>query len=281
MSEKTYTEAEISALLGRAARLQGSGGSENDGLTLEEVKSAAVASGIDPRFVDMAASHAADHERTSWGVPAGVGRSLRILERVTEEDWNRMVDVFAMRFGASRDMSSDKDFKTWKRGAIEMAVSSTPDGALLHGETSWDSELEFPFAVSVVGFIAAITIAGVAIVSMEWLIGLAALLLTLVVAGGFSRFWHNKRRQQREASAAFADVLEKCAAIVHAPKDPARFAPGAKKEAASESGEPESGEPESGREQVGEPDPDPRIDLSDDEDDLDNDRSASHRDRTR
>ena len=115
MPEKIYTEAEVAALLERAARMQASAApTDGAGLTLEEVKSAAAAAGIAPQFVELAATASSDRGQAYWSIPTGVGRGrkdLRLgrteLRRVLEHgaSWaigNGWPASCAMRNGASR-----------------------------------------------------------------------------------------------------------------------------------------------------------------------------------
>lgn len=215
MQGKTYTEAEVAALLGRAARLQSAGSpSAHEGLTLEEVKTAAADAGIDPQFVELAAAVSTDHAPSSWSIPTGVGRSLVVRGALTDDRWNQMIAVFARELGGPGETDVQGTRRRWSRGAVRVTAEETGGQTVLHAETNWGKDLELPIALTIVGAIAAATWGGLALVSLEWTIGVLAALFTLGVAGSFSAYRNRMARKQERHRSTLASTLDRCAAIL-------------------------------------------------------------------
>ena len=108
MNERTYTEREIEALLERAAHLQASADEdEGHGLTLAELEQIAAESGIDPKFLRVAAREA----KTGLS-PHGVSGQTSthvFVERtvpgtLTDDEWETV--VLRLRKQFSSDLSS-------------------------------------------------------------------------------------------------------------------------------------------------------------------------------
>lgn len=217
MPEKTYTEAEISALLGRAAHLQAAHGLQRpEALTLEEIKTAASEAGIDPRFVELATATASDHEQARWGVPTGVGRTLVVRQSLTENDWGQMVTAFSRELGGAGQVETQDGRRSWSRGPLRITADGADGQTVLHAESRWDGELEFPIALTLVGAIAAATTSALALVSLEWTIGVVAALLAATVVGSFAIYRRRTAVRQERLRSTFESVLDRCAAILHA-----------------------------------------------------------------
>jgi hypothetical protein len=216
MPEKNYTPEEVSALLGRAARLQATGdSSEHSGLTLAEIKAAAAEAGIDPRFVEMATSEPSDHRSAYWGIPTGAGLSLFVRRVLTDDRWRRMVAVFTRQLGGPGTTDAQGSCRSWSRGSLRVTAEEGGSQVVLHAETAWEKELELPIVLTLVGVILAATTGAAALVSLEWTLGLVAVLTAILVVGFFSAYRRRTAARQEQLRRTFESTLDRCAAILH------------------------------------------------------------------
>ena len=215
MGEKIYTESEISAMLGEAARMQALlGASGQKGLTLEEIKAAAAEAGIDPSFVEIASSSVSDQKKTYLGVPTGIGRTMFVQGSLTDERWNQMVNIFMREFGGPGTIETQGSRRSWAFDSYRFTAEETGGQIVLHAESDWGDELELPIALSLVGGIATLVSTGIALVSLEWTIGIVAALMMLLVVGSFSTFKSRRRLKQEQHLASLETLLNQCAVIL-------------------------------------------------------------------
>jgi len=86
---------------------------------------------------------------------------------------------------------------------------------VLHAESDWEGELGLPIALTIVGAIATGTTGALALVSLEWTIGVVAALLALLVVGSFSAYRRRSAVKQQRLRGVFESVLDQSAAILH------------------------------------------------------------------
>ncbi|MEM6645462.1 MAG: hypothetical protein AAF730_04340 [Bacteroidota bacterium] len=214
MAEKSYTEAEVAALLGHAVQLQHTRGANADAptLTLAEVKAAAAEAGIDTRYVDLAAASGREQEQTYFGLPVARERSVTVAHALTDAEWQQMVGVFVRTFGGPGEASGTGAQRRWTRGGVTITADVLGDQTMVHAEARRSAEL--PVVVLGVASIATIMIGGVALAGLEWTIGVAALLLTLLVGTGYARARNSARQQLDDTDARMQTALNQCAALM-------------------------------------------------------------------
>lgn len=147
MTERRYTEDEVTTIFERAAEARPEGrrrlASGEDGLTLAELQQIGREVGIAPDAVAHAAASLdhSDHpaRRSFLGFPIGVGRSLELDRRLTEEEWERLVVDLRDTFDARGRVRVDGNFRQWTNGNLQALLEPTPDGQRLRLRTYRES----------------------------------------------------------------------------------------------------------------------------------------------
>ncbi|MDZ7773157.1 MAG: hypothetical protein U5K31_10545 [Balneolaceae bacterium] len=215
MAKKTYTDSEIASILGRAARLQAQRNtSDGEQLTLEEIRKAAADAGIDQRYVDLAASSSQDHRPSYLNIPTGAGRTQFVQGSLTDATWEKMVALFAREFGKPGKRRSEGSRREWISGKLQITAEEIDGQTVVNAQTGWEDELEGPMALSVIGFIAALVTGFVAVVGEQFLFGLVAALLTVLVVAGFSAYHVQTSRRRDDYCERFEAVLDRCADLL-------------------------------------------------------------------
>ncbi|GAB5520724.1 MAG: hypothetical protein RhofKO_29750 [Rhodothermales bacterium] len=223
MPEKTYTEAEVAALLGQAVQLQQARGGDSNAptLTLAEVKAAAAEAGIDARFVELAASSGEGHEQTYFGLPVGRDRSVTVDHALTDAIWQQMVGVFVRTFGGPGEVSIQGGQRRWTRAGVTMTADALGKQTVVHAEARLN--VEMPIVLLIVGFAATLMVGLVGFAGQEWTVGLAALFFSALVLGGYMRTRNTGRQKLAETEQHMHTALNQCAALMLEPSsEPAR-----------------------------------------------------------
>ena len=120
--ERRYSEAELRAIIERAAQRQESSRraqeASEDGLTLAELQQVGAASGIDPAHIATAAAELANPETatkpaTLMGIPGVVRRTRFIASRVSDPEWERIVSELRREFDSSGIPSEVGRVREW------------------------------------------------------------------------------------------------------------------------------------------------------------------------
>lgn len=129
MDNKHFSHKEASDLLAAAARLEANSSiSTGAGLTLDEVREAAVAAGIDPRFVEAAMhmSRAQQEEKTWLRAPLDTIRSVMIPGHLDDAAWGRVVALLREQLGESGTPETIGNSRRWTRQGT--VVTAEPAG---------------------------------------------------------------------------------------------------------------------------------------------------------
>jgi hypothetical protein len=142
MTERRYNEAEVAAIIQRATEAvetaQGRLPS-NDGLTLSEIEDIGRQAGIDPVAIRHAA-HRIDVGgrpmfRTILGFPLGVGRTVEIDRRLSDEEWERLVVDLRETFDARGTVRREGSLRQWTNGNLQALLEPTATGQRLRIRT--------------------------------------------------------------------------------------------------------------------------------------------------
>lgn len=221
MSKKTYTESEIASILGRAARLQARRtSSDGEQLTLDEIKQAATEAGIDRRYVELAASSSKDHRPSYLNIPTGAGRTQFVQGTLDDRTWEKMVALFAREFGGPAKNRSLETRREWVSGNLLITAEEIDGQTVLNAHAGWEQELEGPLALSVVGAITSLTAWAVAFLGEEFMIGVAAALLTILVVAGFSAYHVRTSGRREDYRQRFESIMDRCAELILGEKQP-------------------------------------------------------------
>jgi hypothetical protein len=134
MKDPQFTHSQASDLLAAAAKLEAAtiqaAGSR---LSLDEVREAAEAAGIDPRFVD-AAMHATagrEEEEVWLGVPVRTVRTLIVPGRMDADTWGRVVAAIRDSFGAEGATESIGNSRRWSHHKNVVTAEPAGDDTLV------------------------------------------------------------------------------------------------------------------------------------------------------
>ena len=142
MTERRFNEAEVAAILEKAAQSQDAGPrqlSSGEGMTLAEVQAIGREVGIDPRVVAQAATalDRAGHStsRRLLGLPIGVGRTIDLGRKLSDEEWERLVVDLRETFDARGTIRQEGAFRTWSNGNLQALLEPTATGHRLRLRT--------------------------------------------------------------------------------------------------------------------------------------------------
>lgn len=142
MTDRRFNDDEVAAIFAQATdprqtrqRQLPSG----EGLTLAELQDIGREVGIAPELVAQAAK-AIDQlgtptSRTFLGLPIGVGRTVDLDRRLSEEDWERLVVDLRETFDARGAVRQEGSFRQWTNGNLQALVEPTATGHRLRLRT--------------------------------------------------------------------------------------------------------------------------------------------------
>ncbi len=142
MNERRYNEDEVSAIFEQAAEAQQAvrrALPPGVGMTLADLQAIGREVGIPAELVDQAArsvdQHGRDASRTFLGLPVGVGRTVDLGRRLTDDEWERLVVDLRETFDARGSLRSDGSLRQWTNGNLQALLEPTPTGHRLRLRT--------------------------------------------------------------------------------------------------------------------------------------------------
>jgi hypothetical protein len=141
MSERRFSEEEVSEILKHAAESQQTSGSplpSAKGLTLAELTDIGREVGITPEAMQQAAKRIDKTDRTTrtiLGLPLGVGRTVELDRTLTDEDWDRLVADLRATFDARGVVKHEGSLRSWTNGNLQVHLEPTATGQRLRLRT--------------------------------------------------------------------------------------------------------------------------------------------------
>ena len=135
--ERRFTDDEVAQILDDAAEAQASGGalmSGSTGLTLGELKDIAVEAGISEMAVERAVAKldapapVPVTTQKHLGQTIGVGRSVELPRRLTDDEWHELVIDLRETFDAKGKLSGEGPFRQWTNGNLQALLEPTGAG---------------------------------------------------------------------------------------------------------------------------------------------------------
>lgn len=213
MTERRFDEDEVAEIFARAARADGAVRAplaRSEGMTLAEVQAIGREAGIEPdRVAEAARSLSRVDERTAshlLGMTVGVGRTVELDRRLSDEEWERLVVRLRETFDARGNLRAHGSLREWTNGNLQALLEPTPTGSRLrlrtvHG-TARGLILGGAAMVALTGVIAVITAATVGPTNPEAYMGLVGPGVGGGVLVGFGLLrlsgWARTRRQQMD-----------------------------------------------------------------------------------
>jgi hypothetical protein len=137
MTERRYSEAEVAGIFERAAEAQQTEGSQHqlssrEGMTLAQLQEIGREVGIAPELVSEAA-HAIDRggqptSRRFLGLPVGVGRTIDLGRKLSDEEWERFVVDLRETFDARGTLRGEGSLRQWTNGNLQVLLEPTATG---------------------------------------------------------------------------------------------------------------------------------------------------------
>ena len=188
-------------VLRRAAILQArSETSPGAGLSLDELKRAAEAAGIEGRYVEQAYLGAGEDRAPSapfLGIETGVQRVRMVPGLVSEQEWGRMVLALRREFGVDGVAESIGGVREWK--ATQTRVQVEPDGpnTRITVVSEWANDAKGHSLASMLYAGCAATFGGISVVAGDAKIGwLAALIFVMALFSAWFA-WGPVRKRAR------------------------------------------------------------------------------------
>lgn len=215
MTERRYSEAEVAAIFEQAAEAQQIVRRElapGEGMTLAQLQEIGREVGIPAEFVAQAARSlerpAARAERRFLGFPIGVGRSVELGRRLSDDEWERLVVDLRQTFDARVTVRQHGSFREWTNGNLQALLEPTETGHRLRLRTvKGDARGLMTAGLSALGMGAAVVIAMALggrlgaeypAVAFLWLTGLGLFGAGALRLPGWARL---RRRQMDEVAA--------------------------------------------------------------------------------
>ena len=212
MTERRFNEAEVAAILEKAAEAQHTGARQlpsGEGMTLAELQAIGSEVGIDPRLVARAA-HALDKggrstSRRFLGLPIGVGRTVDLGRKLSDDEWERLVVDLRETFDARGNIRQEGSFRQWTNGNLQALLEPTPTGHRLRLRTvkgdavTWITGGLFSVGVSAAAYVA-MALRGVGDAGNMTGLAFLSLMGVMMFGAGALRLpgWARLRRKQME-----------------------------------------------------------------------------------
>lgn len=142
MSERRYTDEEVAEIFQRATEAQSPEMrrlASHDGMTLAQLQEIGREVGVAPELVARAAlsvdQSAPASERRLLGFPIGVGRTVELGRRLSDDEWERLVVDLRETFDAKGKVTSDGALRQWTNSNLHAYIEPGADGHRLRMRT--------------------------------------------------------------------------------------------------------------------------------------------------
>ena len=133
MTERRFSDAEVAQIFERATSghaLQATGAAE--GMTLAELQSIGKEVGIPAEQITRAALSLSAGEakptQRFLGMTTGVGHTVHLARKLTDEEWERFIVEVRETFNARGTMTSHGSLKQWSNGNLQVLLEPTDAG---------------------------------------------------------------------------------------------------------------------------------------------------------
>jgi hypothetical protein len=225
MTERRYTEDEVAEIFQRATEAQHGGVRRlpsGEGTTLDALQEIGREVGIAPDLIAQAARSLDRRgqltKRRFLGLPIGVGRTVELERRLSDEEWERLVIDLRETFDARGRLRQDGAFRQWTNGNLQALLEPTEKGHRLRLRTIKGSA--YALMMSGLGMLGVAGLALVkALVSGFGVAELSSVATLVALAGGLFGFgalqlpgWARTRQRQME------EITARVAASVSPPE---------------------------------------------------------------
>ena len=141
MSERRFSEEEVAEILKTAAEVQHSDKSLlplAEGMTLAQLEDIGREVGIAPEAMRHAAQRFTKPDqptRKFLGLPLGVGRTVELSRKLTDDEWEMLVANLRQTFEARGVVKQEGSLRSWTNGNLQVFLEPTPGGQQLRMRT--------------------------------------------------------------------------------------------------------------------------------------------------
>lgn len=135
MTERRFNEAEVAAIFERATETQQTTQPSlptGEGMTLAELQEIGREVGIAPELVAHAAKSLSQGgqptSRSFLGLPIGVGRTIELNRRLSDDEWERLVVDLRETFDARGSLRQEGSLRQWTNGNLQALLEPTATG---------------------------------------------------------------------------------------------------------------------------------------------------------
>ena len=134
MSERRFTEEEVAQIIKHATELEHSDKSlvpSGSGLTLAELEEIGREAGISPDAMHQAVRRLDTSDQSTrrlLGFPIGVGRTVELDRKLTDDEWERVVADLRQTFDARGRIRQEGSLRSWSNGNLQALLEPTPNG---------------------------------------------------------------------------------------------------------------------------------------------------------
>lgn len=136
MTERRFNEAEVAAIFEIATESQQQTGQRDlpsgEGMTLAQLQDIGREVGIAPELVEKAAltlnQGGRPTSRRFLGLPVGVGTTVDLARKLTDEEWERVVVDLRETFDARGVLKSEGSLRQWTNGNLQALLEPTATG---------------------------------------------------------------------------------------------------------------------------------------------------------
>ena len=135
MTDRRYSEEEVAAIFERAAEAQKTARRQllpGEGMMLADLQEIGREVGLPPELVAQAARSMDQGGRPSskafLGLPIGVGHTIDLDRRLSDEEWEHLVVDLRETFDARGTVRYDGPFRQWTNGNLQALLEPTATG---------------------------------------------------------------------------------------------------------------------------------------------------------
>jgi hypothetical protein len=135
MTDRRFDEEEVAAIFRQATEAQQTTQRQlpsGEGMTLAELQEIGREVGITPDLVARAAASleqaGTPTSRKFLGLPIGVGRTIELDRKLSDDEWERLVVDLRETFNARGTVRQEGSFRQWTNGNLQVLLEPTASG---------------------------------------------------------------------------------------------------------------------------------------------------------
>ncbi|MEL6614760.1 MAG: hypothetical protein AAFQ43_03430 [Bacteroidota bacterium] len=161
------SDSHAADVLRRAALLQArSDHASGARLSLDDLKQAAEAAGIEPRYVEQAYFGAGDDltpDPPFLGIETGIRRVRVVPGRISEAEWGRIVFAFRREIGDGGNTETIGEVREWSHGQTRIQLEPDGPNTRIVARSRWDGDAKVTSVGAILYGIVALVLAGFAL----------------------------------------------------------------------------------------------------------------------